>query len=192
MTPEQPAGGVRRVLADGRLALVLRWLVGAMVLLSAIPKLIDLEASSVYVVYSYYILPIQPFNVARFAGLIIPYAELLIGIGLITGIFTRLAAAGWTALSLAYLAAKLHVIFVQGRTMDCGCFGGLLPHLAVTQSIWIDVAGIIACVQILVASRASPRLALWSRLRGVAAGVGEVGVGISRTIRLPPHDVSSP
>ncbi len=136
-------------LTSPRLSLALRYLLGAIILLSAIPKLVDIEANSIYVVYSYYILPIQPVNYARFAGLVIPYVELLVGLGITFGAFTRLSAIGWMALSLAYFAIKMDLIIVQHRIVPCGCFPGLLPNMLVTQSLWIDVVSVIASCQII-------------------------------------------
>ena len=153
MSRERAAAGLRQFLTSGRLSLVLRYALGALILLSAVPKLIDIEANSVYVVYSYYILPIQPVNVARLVGLVVPYIELLIGIGLIFGILPRLSAIGWMVMSLAYFSVKIDLIFVQGRIVPCGCFGGLFPNMLVTQSIWIDVMSVLSCIQIILANR---------------------------------------
>jgi hypothetical protein len=103
------------------------------------------------VVYSYYVLPLQPINIARFSGLITPYVELAIGLGLMLGLLTRLSAIGWMALSILYLLLKLHVIFIQGRVIDCGCFHGLLSGMKVTQSVWIDVGTVILSLGIILA-----------------------------------------
>jgi uncharacterized membrane protein YphA (DoxX/SURF4 family) len=160
----QTAGRVGRFLVSSGLSLALRYLLGAAILLSAVPKLIDIDANSVYVVYSYYILPIQPINFARFSGLIVPYLELLIGLGLIFGLLTRLSAIGWIALSLVYFSIKIDLIFVQNRIVPCGCFQGLIPNMLVTQSIWLDVVSTVLCVQILLASKGRQLLSLWYAL----------------------------
>jgi len=133
-------------------------------MLSAIPKLIDIEGNSVYLVYSYYVLPIQPVNIARFFGLVIPYIELLIGLGLIFGVLTRLSAMGWMIMSLAYFIIKLNIIFIQGRIIPCGCFSTILPDMLVTQSIWLDVISILFSVQIILAKRGKQLLSCWSLL----------------------------
>ena len=155
---------LRQFLTSGGLSLGIRYVLGAVILLSAIPKLIDINTNSVYVVYSYYILPVQPINYARFVGLIIPYAELLVGLGLIFGVLTRLSAAGWMALSLLYFSFKIDLIFVQQRIVPCGCFQGLMPNMLVTQSIWLDVVSVGLCFQIILADRRRRLLSLWSAL----------------------------
>lgn len=155
---------LRQFLTSGGLSLGIRYVLGAVILLSAIPKLIDINTNSVYVVYSYYILPVQPINYARFVGLIVPYAELLLGLGLIFGVLTRLSAVGWMALSLLYFSFKIDLIFVQQRIVPCGCFQGLMPDMLVTQSIWLDVVSVGLCFQIILADRRRRLLSLWSAL----------------------------
>jgi len=165
MTPRgQTAARLRQFLTSSGLGLALRYLLGAVILLSAVPKLIDIEKNSVYVVYSYYILPIQPINFAKLFGTVVPYVELLIGLGLIFGVLTRFSAMGWIAMSLVYFSVKIDLIFVQGRIVPCGCFPGIIPNMLVTQSIWLDVVSIVLCLQIILASKGRQLLALWSGL----------------------------
>jgi hypothetical protein len=149
------------LLRSPKISLAFRLVLGAIIMISAIPKLIDIENNSVYLVYSYYILPLHPLNLARLAGLVVPFLELLCGISLILGIFTRLAALTWATLSLAYLGVKLDIIFIQGRIIPCGCFSSLLPEMLVTQSIWIDVVSILMCLQIFLSGRKRQILSMW-------------------------------
>ncbi len=158
------AAKVGQFLTSSGLSLALRYLLGAAILLSAIPKLMDIEDNSVYVVYSYYVLPIQPINFARFSGLAIPYVELLIGLGLIFGVLTRLSAIGWIVMSLVYFSIKIDLIFIQRRIVPCGCFQGVVPNILVTQSIWLDVMSIVFCLQIVLSSTGRQLLSLWSTL----------------------------
>jgi hypothetical protein len=153
-----------RFLTSAGLSLALRCFLGTMILVSAIPKLMDIETNSVYVVYSYYLLPLQPVNIARYVGLAIPYAEFLIALGLIFGALTRLSAIAWLAMSMLYFAAKIDLILVQGRIVECGCFRGLIPKMLVTQSIWLDVAGMAFSLQIAMARRGRQLLSLWAAL----------------------------
>ena len=141
-------GGFMR---SDRLSFALRLLLGAVILVATIPKLMDIEKYSVYMIYSYHVFPMQPINIARFLGLIAPYLELLIGLGLLFGVLTRLSAAGWGIMSFVYFLTKLHIIFIQGRIVPCGCFPGVLPEMLVTQSILIDVVTMPLCGQIILA-----------------------------------------
>ena len=142
---------LQEVIRSNRLSIIFRLILGAVIITAAIPKLIDIDRNSVYLIYSYNIFPVYPVNVARFLGLVVPYLELLIGSALILGFLTRLSAAGWGIMSLVYFLVKLDIIFIQKRIMPCGCFGGIFPDLLVTQSIWIDVATMLLCTQIVLA-----------------------------------------
>ena len=121
-----------------------------MFLVAATSKFPNIERLSVYTVYSYEILPMYPINIARFVGLMTPYLELLIGLGLISGVLLRLSAFGAGIYSLGFFVCKLVVLFIQGRTMECGCFPGLLD-LQINQSIFIDLVTMPMCAQIILA-----------------------------------------
>ena len=142
---------VREFLTSDKLAFALRLVLGAVILVATIPKLMDIEKYSVYMIYSYHVFPMHPINIARFLGLIAPYLELLIGLGLLFGVLTRLSAAGWGIMSFVYFLTKLHIIFIQGRIVPCGCFPGVLPEMLVTQSILIDIVTMPLCAQIIIA-----------------------------------------
>lgn len=150
-----------RFLKSDKLTLAFRLLLAAVILAAAIPKLGDIEKYSVYLVYSYRVFPIYPLNIARFLATIGPYLELLIGLGLLFGVLTRLSAMGWGIMSLVYFFVKIHIIFIQGRIVPCGCFPGILPNLLVTQSIWIDLISILFCAQIIWANPERRALSLW-------------------------------
>lgn len=147
---------LRGFIRSDKLSFALRLLLGAMILVATIPKFMDIEKYSVYMIYSYNVFPMSlgipwghPINIARFLGLVAPYLELLIALGLLFGVLTRLSAAGWGIMSFVYFLTKLHIIFIQGRIVPCGCFPGILPDMLVTQSIWIDVVTMPLCAQII-------------------------------------------
>lgn len=155
---------LREFIKSDKLSFALRFLLGAMVLVATIPKLADIEKYSVYLIYSYQVFPMHPINIARFLGLVAPYLELLVGLGLLFGVLTRLSALGWGLLSLAYFTTKIIIIFVQGRVVPCGCFPGVLPDMLVTQSIWIDVVSMLLCAQIILANRERRFLSFWTMI----------------------------
>ena len=153
--------GIKQFVKSDKLSFILRLLLGAIILAGVIPKIIDIEKFSVFLIYSYRILPMHPVNIARFFGIVIPYLEMLISLGLIFGVLTRLSAAGWGLLSVAYFFVKIHIIFIQERIVPCGCFPGILPDMLVTQSIWLDVINILLCAQIIWANRERKFLSFW-------------------------------
>lgn len=155
---------VKRFVTSDKLTFVLRLLLVVMAATAAVPKLLDIEKNSVYLIYSYQVFPMHPVNIARFLGLAAPYLEILIALGLLFGVLTRLSAMGWGLMSFVYFLVKLHIIFIQGRIIPCGCFPGIFPDMLVTQSIWIDVASMLFCVQIIWANRERRFLSVWPLL----------------------------
>ena len=106
-------GWVGKLVANGYVILVCRLLLGATFMLSAVGKLVDIEAYSVDAVYSFGVLPLA---LARPAGLIMPFIELGVSLGLLFGVLTRLSALGDALLSLIFFIVKAHVLFIQGRS----------------------------------------------------------------------------
>jgi uncharacterized membrane protein YphA (DoxX/SURF4 family) len=128
-------GWVEKVVSNGYLILAFRLLLGATFLLSSIGKFVDIERYSVDAVYNFGVLPLW---LARPAGLVMPFIELGIALGLIFGILTRLSALGNTILSIIFFLVKLHVLFIQGRHIDCGCFGAIVETMA-SVTIYMDI-----------------------------------------------------
>lgn len=139
-------------LNSGKLTLVLRILIGAMILYAEIPKLADVEKLSVFALYSYQFPWLMPYmDHTRILGLIAPYLGTLLGLGLITGVLTRLSALGWGCMAIVFIILKLHVIFIQGRIQPCYCFPGPLANLLVTQTLAIDIITLPMLAQIMLA-----------------------------------------
>lgn len=129
------------------MAIVCRLILAVIFILSGIGKMMDLE-NSVKAVYNFQIMPdwaIEPL------GYGLPFIELLCAIAILFGVLTRLSAAGLGAMSIAFFIGKVIVIFVQGRTIDCGCFGELMNTMA-SLTIWMDIPMLILCL-ILIYSR---------------------------------------
>ncbi len=92
---------------------------GIMFLISAAGKLGDLNAV-VAEVRQYGLLP-EPLPVPF--GYALPFGELALGIMLLLGLFTRLAAAGGALLMVAFMIAIAFRLLTAGEAADCGCFG---------------------------------------------------------------------
>lgn len=116
------------------IVLVFRLLLAGIFLLGSISKLVDIERYSVEAVYNFGILP---KDMAILLGLVLPFIELLCGLGLLLGILTRLSALGTALMSIAFLLAKV-VVLLQRRNIDCGCFGGIIS-LLISDTIFMDV-----------------------------------------------------
>ena len=116
------------------LVLVLRLILAAIFLLSSFGKLVDIERYSVDAVYNFGILPMV---LARPFGLVMPFIELLCGLGLLLGVLTRLSALGSGLMSVAFFVAKA-IVLSQGRSIECGCFGAIVDTLA-SLTIFMDI-----------------------------------------------------
>jgi uncharacterized membrane protein YphA (DoxX/SURF4 family) len=114
--------------------LCFRLILAAAFITAACGKLVDIERYSVDAVYFFVILP---FYLARPFGLALPFIELLCGLGLLFGVLTRLSALGIGLLSLSFFIAKA-IMFSQGRSADCGCFGAFGDTLA-SVTIFLDL-----------------------------------------------------
>ena len=119
-------------------------ILGALFLTSALGKLVNLERYSVDAVYTFGILPMF---LARPFGLILPFLELLCAAGLLWGVFTRLSALGIGLMSLSFFIAKAYVL-IQGRNIECGCFGAVVDTLA-SFTIYMDIPVMMISILIL-------------------------------------------
>jgi putative oxidoreductase len=124
--------------------LVFRLILTGFFLTSAYGKLVDIERYSVDAVYNFGILPMF---LARPFGLSMPFIELLCGLGLLFGIFTRLSALGIVLMSFSFFIAKA-IVLSQGRSIECGCFGAVIDTLA-SVTIFMDIPMIVLALVII-------------------------------------------
>jgi putative oxidoreductase len=95
-------GWFKSLTENGYVVLIFRLIMAAMFLVSSYGKLVDIERYSVDAVYNFGVLPMV---LARPFGLVMPFIELLCGLGLLFGVLTRLAALGIGLMSIAFFVA---------------------------------------------------------------------------------------
>lgn len=66
---------------------------------------------------------ILPFELAGYVGYALPIIEILVGLLLILGLFTRASAAVGGLLMVAFVIG-IASAWMRGLSIDCGCFGG--------------------------------------------------------------------
>ena len=66
---------------------------------------------------------VLPISLANPIGLVLPYAEIALGLLLILGVYIRASAALGGAIMVVFIAA-ISQAWARGLTIDCGCFGG--------------------------------------------------------------------
>ena len=66
---------------------------------------------------------VLPLPVADFVGITLPWIEIALGILLILGVATRIAAIAGGAIMVIFIIAIAQA-GLRGLSIDCGCFGG--------------------------------------------------------------------
>ena len=90
---------------------------GVFFIVAALPKIAD-PPSFAHMVYNYRLLPGPLVNLA---SLTMPWAELLMGVALVCGLWRRTAASLVGALLVVFIIA-ISVNLLRGNAIDCGCF----------------------------------------------------------------------
>jgi uncharacterized membrane protein YphA (DoxX/SURF4 family) len=95
---------------------------------------------------------ILPYDFAGYVGYALPVVEVLFGLLLVAGLFTRVSALVGGLLMLAFVIGIISA-WTRGLTIDCGCFGGGGTIEARQTQYLADVlrdAGLAACAAWLV------------------------------------------
>jgi putative oxidoreductase len=90
---------------------------GVFFIVAALPKIAD-PPSFAHMIYNYRLVPGPLVNLTALA---LPWAELLMGVALICGIWRRTAALLVGALLVVFIVA-ISVNLLRGNAIDCGCF----------------------------------------------------------------------
>lgn len=124
------------------LATASRLLLGIILFSSAIGKLENPKLFTETVV-EYGLLP---HSLAQAYGTVLPWAELVVSLALLLGIFVRLASLLTILMSASFAVAGIYALFRPAVDM-CGCFGELV-NLSHGQAIALDVFMILLAVQL--------------------------------------------
>ncbi|OYO20966.1 DoxX family protein [Enemella dayhoffiae] len=116
---EAPTAPRARRSISGWIGLAARVVLAVVWLWASLAKLPHLE-ESVLAVRGYQLLP---YPVAVLVGYLLPMLELVVGILLILGLFTRFAGIMSALLMLAFVIGIAQA-WARGLAIDCGCFGG--------------------------------------------------------------------
>src|SRR5690606_29741037 len=98
---------------------VVRLGLAAVALVAGLAKIGDLPGS-VRAVRAYELLP---ETLAVLVGNALPMVEIVVGLLLLAGLFTRVAAAVFGLLMVAFVIGIISA-WTRGLAIDCGCFGG--------------------------------------------------------------------
>lgn len=122
---------------------------GVFFVAAALPKIVD-PPSFAHMVYNYRLLPGPLVNPTALA---MPWAELMLGIALVCGLWRRTAASLVGALLLLFIVA-ISVNLLRGNAIDCGCFDVTAAGLTYEERIrdmwmviWRDVGMLLLVAQ---------------------------------------------
>ena len=102
---------------------------------------------------------VLPYDFAGYVGYALPVVEILFGLLLVIGLFTRLSAVLGGLMMLAFIFG-ITWAWAHGYSIDCGCFGGGGTIAASQTQYPLDIlrdVGLVICAAWLVAR---PRTAL--------------------------------
>ena len=160
------AAGIGSLISSPWLSLVSRLVLGGVFLYAGVSKVLDaggLAAS----IRSYGLA--LPERFVTFSAYALPPFEVLLGLYLLAGLFTRFSALTASGLMVLFTAALVQWA-LRGLEIDCGCFGSSSPGEA--PSLWVDVArdvGLLA-LGLQLAHAPGAKFALDSRLRRGGTG----------------------
>ena len=143
-------------------SLILRLFLAAVFLTAGLPKLSNISASQravrVYEIFGY--------ETSNLIGILLPIGEVILGVMLLIGLFTRTCAIVATVLLVVFMAG-IASAWARGLNIDCGCFstGGptaanatKYPQELLRDALFLIAAGVLAWKPL---SRFSADRALW-------------------------------
>jgi putative oxidoreductase len=129
---------------------------GAIFVAAALPKISD-PPSFAHMIYNYRILPGGLINISALA---MPWIELLAGLALILGIWTRPARTIVAGLLVVFMVA-IAINLARNNAIDCGCFDVAAAgktHAEQIRDMWIvllrDAGMLLMVAQLVWAERA--------------------------------------
>jgi len=124
---------VRGLLRGSYATLVSRLVLGGVFLVAGVTKIPDPGGLAASI--RAYELPLPEWFVSLSAHAL-PYLEVMLGLYLLAGLFTKVSAWATTGLTLLFLLALLQGAF-RGLEISCGCFGSSAGE---TSNLWLAAA----------------------------------------------------
>lgn len=118
-----PAAATRRRPWTEWTTLAARLILGITLLVAGLLKVTEIDAS----IQSVRLYQLLPWDMAALVGTALPIVEIGVGLLLISGTFTRIAAAVGAGMMLAFIFG-IASVWIRGISIDCGCFspGGVV------------------------------------------------------------------
>lgn len=134
-----------RVIDNDYLTMLSRLLIGGIFIYASLYKLIE-PAAFAQSIWYYHIVPGSLINLI---AIVLPWLEILMGAGLIFGVWYRGAVLWSNVLTVVFIIALVSTV-ARGLDIECGCFKA--AHSATESawtSIWFDVVMLVFTLQML-------------------------------------------
>ena len=136
---------MRQLIDNDYLTMISRLFIGLVFIYASFYKIIE-PATFAKAIWFYHMVPGSLINLM---ALILPWLELLCGLGLILGIFYR-GSVIWVNIMLLVFVIALASTIQRGLDIDCGCFkAGQSATGPAWQALWSDVLFIAFGLQML-------------------------------------------
>ena len=156
-----PANGWLERLTHPWLTVRVQIALGAIFVVAAWPKIVD-PPSFAHMIYNYRLLPAGLINIT---ALVMPWVEILVGLALILGVWTR-PARTIVALMLVMFIIAISINLLRDNAIDCGCFdvsAAGRSHEERIADMWFvivrDTGMLLMIAQMVWAERVRPRVA---------------------------------
>ena len=111
---------MKTILSNYYVVFLSRCLLGAVFIVASLDKVTTPEAFA-SAVEAYRMLPLSVINLF---ALVVPWIELMCGLFLVTGVFTRASALLLSSLLMLFTSAII-IALLRNLSIDCGCFGSV-------------------------------------------------------------------
>jgi uncharacterized membrane protein YphA (DoxX/SURF4 family) len=136
---------MRRIIDNDYITMLFRLLIGGVFIYASFYKVIE-PGEFARSIWFYHLAPGWSINLI---ALILPWLELLSGLGLILGVFYR-GSVFWVNLLLIFFIIALSSTIVRGIDIECGCFKqGQEATGPAWQSLIMDIFLLIPTLQLL-------------------------------------------
>jgi len=119
-----------------KILVFLRVLIGTLFLVSGIEKLTQPYENFLYIIQSYQFL--NNSLLEKMAALSFPWVELILGVFLFLGLWTKLSIIGLWLFTSSFIIVVGQAIIRQLPIDQCGCFGDLV-HIPLHMTFVIDL-----------------------------------------------------
>ena len=126
---------------DGLASLTVRLILGLIFVVAGIEKALDVRLF----LFTVQQLDVFPAPVILPAVIVVIAWEISVGLAMLLGFYTRIAAGLLAALLLSFIAV-ISLALIHDKTVDCGCFGSAVSEHLGLGVILRDILLMIGCV----------------------------------------------